>query len=83
MVDIAIGFCRIRAHGPSMAAWGQPEKICHRDNTAGLPLTAEMTEGNITGQCEVPTFAVHSMTIIPNKVLSDHASNGNPTYWFS
>jgi hypothetical protein len=21
MVDIAIGFCRIRAHGPSMAAW--------------------------------------------------------------
>jgi hypothetical protein len=64
-----------------LAAKGQPEKICHRDNTAGLPLTAEMvTDGNITGQCVVPTFAVHSMTIIPNKVLSDHASNGNPTY---
>src|SRR3954447_18657799 len=25
MVDIAIGFCRIRVHGPSMAAWGQSE----------------------------------------------------------
>jgi hypothetical protein len=24
-----------------MTALGQPEKICHRDNIAGLPLTAE------------------------------------------
>ena len=30
--------------------------------------------------CQLPTFAVHSMTIIRKKVLSDHASNGNPTY---
>jgi NADP-dependent 3-hydroxy acid dehydrogenase YdfG len=38
-----------------------------------------VTDGSIAGQCGLPTFAVHSMTIIPQKVHSDHASNGNPT----
>ena len=66
---------------PRRAALGQPEKICHRDDIAGLPLTPEMvTDGSIAGQCGLPTFAVHSKTIIPKKVLSDHSSNGNPTY---
>ena len=49
-----------------MTGLGQPEKIWHRDNVAGLPSTAEMlTDGSTFSQCELPKFAVHPMTIIP------------------
>src|SRR5260370_35405114 len=53
--------------GPQlMSGLGQPEKIWHRDNIAGLPSIAEMlTDGSTFSQCELQKLPVHPMTPIP------------------
>src|SRR3954447_23564207 len=46
MVDIAIGFCRIRVHGPSMAAWGQSET---KVTTEPWSAVEWITDADLTG----------------------------------
>jgi hypothetical protein len=62
MVDIVTGFCRIRVHGPSMVAWGQPRRFSSIElvntNSQNLIIPMFATNSDRGGLTDVKSIAL-------------------------